>query len=302
MNITVFGGSGFLGSHVADVLTERGHNVLIFDRTKSPYLRKGQSMMTGDVLDEKAVQKAVEGADVVYNFIALADIDQAWERPVETAKINVLGNMHILEAARKANAQRFVFSSSVYVYSDAGSFYRSSKQACELFIEDYQKIYGLPYTILRYGSLYGPRANEHNWIYKMLKQALIEKKITREGDGEEIREYIHVHDAAKLSCDILKDEYKDRSLIITGNTQIKIKDLMVMVKEILKGDVEINYVPVKNKGHYEITPYVFNPKIAAKIKSNEHLDMGQGILHILTEIHRECIASSAEKYAGSKIF
>lgn len=302
MNITVFGGSGFLGSHVADVLTERGHNVLIFDRTKSPYLRKGQSMMIGDVLDEKAVQKAVEGADVVYNFIALADIDQAWERPVETAKINVLGNMHILEAARKADVKRFVFSSSVYVYSDAGSFYRSSKQACELFIEDYQKIYGLPYTILRYGSLYGPRANEHNWIYKMLKQALIEKKITREGDGEEIREYIHVYDAAKLSCDILKDEYKDRSLIITGNTQIKIKDLMVMVKEILKGDVDINYVPAKHKEHYEITPYVFNPKIAAKIKSNEHLDMGQGILNILTEIHKECMTSSAEKYVGSKTF
>lgn len=302
MNITVFGGSGFLGSHVADVLTERGHNVLIFDRTKSPYLRKGQSMMIGDVLDEKAVQKAVEGADIVYNFIALADIDQAWERPVETAKINVLGNMYILEAARKADVKRFVFSSSVYVYSDAGSFYRSSKQACELFIEDYQKIYGLPYTILRYGSLYGPRANEHNWIYKMLKQALIEKKITREGDGEEIREYIHVYDAAKLSCDILKDEYRDRSLIITGNTQIKIKDLMVMVKEILKGDVDINYVPAKHKEHYEITPYVFNPKIAAKIKSNEHLDMGQGILNILTEIHRECLASSAEKYAGSKTF
>ena len=302
MKITVFGGSGFLGSHVADVLTERCHDVLIFDRTKSPYLRKDQSMMVGDVLDEKSVQKAVEGADVVYNFIALADIDQAWERPVETAKINVLGNMHILEAARKADVKRFVFSSSVYVYSDAGSFYRSSKQACELFIEDYQKIYGLSYTILRYGSLYGPRANEHNWIYKMLKQALIEKKITREGDGEEIREYIHVHDAAKLSCDILKDEYKDRSLIITGNTQIKIKDLMMMVKEILKGDVDINYVPAKNKEHYEITPYVFNPKIAAKIKSNEHLDMGQGILNILTEIHRECVASSTDKYAGLKSF
>lgn len=302
MNITVFGGSGFLGSHVADVLTERGHNVLIFDRTKSPYIGKGQSMMIGDVLDERSVQKAAEGADVVYNFIALADIDQAWERPVETAKINVLGNMHILEAARKADVKRFVFSSSVYVYSDAGSFYRSSKQACELFIEDYQRMYGLHYTILRYGSLYGPRANDHNWIYKMLKEALLEKRITREGDGEEIREYIHVHDAAKLSCDILKDEYKDRSLIITGNTQIKIKDLIMMVKEILKGDVDIQYVPVKNKGHYEITPYVFNPKIAAKIKSNEHLDMGQGILHILTEIHRECIASSAEKCVGSKIF
>jgi len=295
MNITVFGGSGFLGSHVADALIEKGHNVLIFDNVKSPYLKKGQTMMGGDVLDERAVQKAVQSADVVYNFIALADIGQAWERPVETAKINVLGNMHILEAARKADVKRFVFSSSIYVYSDAGSFYKSSKQACELFIEDYQKTHNLDYTILRYGSLYGPRANEYNWIYRILKQALTEKKMTREGDGEEIREYIHVLDAAKLSCYILKEKYKNKSLIIAGNTQIKIKDLLVMIKEMLKGDVDINYVPSKMKDHYEITPYVFNPKVATKIESHEYLDMGQGILNILKEIHQEYIVSSTDK-------
>lgn len=295
MNITVFGGSGFLGSHVADVLTARGHNVLIFDKIRSSYSQKGQMMLVGDVLDEKMVSKAVAGADVVYNFIALADIDQASEQPLETTRINVLGTMHILEAVRKANVKRFVFSSSVYVYSDAGSFYRSSKQACELFIEDYQKIYNLDYTILRYGSLYGPRANEHNWIFKTLKQALMEKKMVREGDGEEIREYIHVYDAAKLSCDILKDEYKNRSLIIAGNTQIKIKDLLVMIKEILRGDVAIHYVPAKMKEHYEITPYVFNPKVAAKIGSTEYLDMGQGILNILKEIHQEYIVSPTDK-------
>ena len=301
MNITVFGGSGFLGSHVADALSENGHKVLIFDKVKSAYLQDSQVMMVGDVLDEKVVQKAVEGADVVYNFIALADIDQAWERPVETARINVLGNMHILEASRKANVKRFVFASSIYVYSDAGSFYRSSKQACELFIEDYQKTFNLDYTILRYGSLYGPRANEHNWIFKTLQQALTEKKMTREGDGEEIREYIHVYDAAKLSCDILKEQYKNRSLIIAGNTQIKIKDLLIMIKEMLKGDVEIQYVPAKLKEHYKITPYVFNPKIATKISSTEYLDMGQGLLNILTEIHKKQMMPSIRKEKYAKV-
>lgn len=295
MNITVFGGAGFLGSHVADALTESGYKVRIFDRIKSPYLQRNQTMMVGDVLDENMVRKATEDADVIYNFIALADIDQASEQPLETARINVLGNMHILEAARKANVKRFVFASSIYVYSNAGSFYRSSKQACELFIEDYQKTYNLDYTILRYGSLYGPRANEHNWIFRVLKQALTEKVMVREGDGEEIREYIHVYDAAKLSCDILREEYKNRSLIIAGNTQIKIKDLLVMIKEMLKGEVDIRYVPAKLKGHYEITPYVFNPKIAAKINSTEYVDMGQGILNILTEIHQKYVDKN--KYA-----
>jgi len=300
MKVTVFGGSGFLGSHVADVLADRGYDVLVFDRVKSPYLQNNQFMMVGDVLDVDAVDKAVEGADVVYNFIALSDIDIAKTLPIETVKINVLGNAHILEAAYNAGVKRFVFSSSVYVYSDSGSFYRSSKQASELFIENYQKINGLDYTILRYGSLYGSRANDQNSVYRMLRQALLDRKITREGNGEEIREYINVQDAAQLSVDILNDEYRNRRLIITGNEQIKIKDLLMMIKEILKGKVDLEYVPAKHSEHYEITPYVFNPQVATKIQRSEYLDMGQGIISILNEIHDKEIVKK-QKHAHKVI-
>lgn len=287
MKVTVFGGSGFLGSHVADILTERGHKVVIFDKSASPYLKREQEMIIGDITDEKAVCEAVKGSEVVYNFVAISDIDEAHLNPIDTTRINILGNINTLEAAKRANVKRFIFSSSIYVYSDAGSFYRSSKQACELFIENYHKNYGLNYTILRYGSLYGPRANERNWIYNILKQALLEKRISREGDGEEIREYIHVQDAARLSIDVLDDQYKNRRVIITGNERMKIKDLLMMVKEMLKGEIEIEYLPAKDSDHYEITPYVFNPQLATKLQSKEYLDMGQGILNILGEIHQK---------------
>jgi UDP-glucose 4-epimerase len=287
MNVTVFGGSGFLGSHVADALTEKGMKVTIFDKVKSPYLGEKQNMVVGDVLDKKAVADAVKDAEVVYNFTALSDIEEAYGKPYETAEINIMGNLNILEAIKDKGIKRYVFSSSVYVYSDRGSFYRSSKQACELFIEDFQREYGLNFSILRYGSLYGPRANQSNWIYRALKQALSEGKITREGDGEEIREYVHVKDAAKLSVDILDEKYTNRHLIITGNEPMKIKDLLVMVKEILQGKLSVDYVASKENLHYEITPYIFNPKIATKLYGNEYLDMGQGILEILNLIHSE---------------
>ena len=297
MKVTVFGGSGFLGSHVADVLTDRRHKVTIFDKMPSVYLRDGQEMIIGDALDLNAVRNALKGADVVYNFIALADIDEASTRPIDTARVNILGNVNILEAAKDAGIKRFIYSSSIYVYSDAGSFYRSSKQACELFIENYEKLYGLDYTILRYGSLYGPRSDERNWIYKVLKQAILEKKIIREGNGEEIREYIHVQDAAKLSVDILGDEYRNRRIIIAGNEQIKVKDLLTMMKEILKGEVDIEFIPAKQNNHYEITPYVFNPQIATKMRGKEHLDMGQGILNILSELHRKHVVCKTDNIA-----
>lgn len=294
MKVIIFGGSGFLGSHVADVLTNKKYKVVILDKVKSPYIKKGQSMVIGNILDFKAVNKAMKGCDIVYNFAGIADIEDAKINPVETMNNNVIGNTILLECARKNKIERFVFASSIYVYSHHGSFYRASKQACELFIESYHEAYGLNYTILRYGSLYGPRAGMNNWLYQALREALTDKKITRFGDGEELREYIHVEDAARLSVEVLSKDYKNECVILSGYQQIKIKDLLIMIKEMLNNKIEVIYkkVSTKNKSansreHYEMTPYSFKPRIAKKIISHHYLDLGQGILSALNDLHRE---------------
>ena len=137
--------------------------------------------------------------------------------------------------------RRFVFASSLYIYSEAGAFYRSSKQACELLIDNYRQAYGLPYTILRYGSLYGDRADERNWVYRILRQAVTEGRIIRYGDGEEIREYIHVRDAARYSIAILSEKHENQHVIISGHQAIKIKDLLTMIKEMMGGKIEVEY-------------------------------------------------------------
>lgn len=289
MKVIIFGGSGFVGSHVADVLTEAGYEVIIYDLHSSPYLKPLQTMITGNILDEKKVNKAIQGCDVVYNFAGIADIDEASKRPLDSVRTNILGNSVILEAAQKAKVKRFVFASTLYVYSKAGSFYRSTKQACELLIENYNEIYGLDYTILRYGSLYGPRADEGNFIYRIIKQALGEGKIIREGDGEEIREYIHVYDAAQNSVDILTREFVNQYVIISGSQQMKVKDLLLMIKEMLDNKVNIEYVPPAFNYHYEITPYVFSPKLAKRITARTHLDLGQGILKTIQHIYQQVI-------------
>jgi UDP-glucose 4-epimerase len=287
MKAIVFGGSGFLGSHVADALTGAGYETTVFDVVASPYLQKSQQMITGNILDKKAVEKAVAGCDVVYNFAGMADIEEAYNNPLETIESNVLGNTIILEACRTNKVKRFVFASTIYVYSSAGSFYRSSKQACELIIENYHEVFGLPYTILRYGSLYGSRAGETNWIYSALKQAVTEGKISRHGDGEEIREYIHVEDAARCSVMILDKEYENESVIIAGQQSMKLKDIMFMIKEILQNRIELEFVPTSSSLHYTITPYKFNPKIARRLILNSYLDLGQGLLQCLDEVYKK---------------
>ena len=287
MNIIVFGGSGFLGSHVADALTAAGHAVTIFDLQTSEHLKPTQKMVVGDILDEELVGAAVKEQEVLYNFAGIADIDEASRRPIETVKYNILGNGILLEAARNAKIKRFIYASTVYVYSNSGSFYRCSKCACEMYIETYQAQYGLDYTILRYGTVYGTRADLRNSIYRYLTQAMTEKKIIYLGDGSEIREYINVLDAAHASVEILDNDFKNQQVIFTGHYPMKVGELFMMIKEILKEDIEISYVAPKSKDpmdHYTITPYTFTPKLGRKYLKHYYVDMGQGLLLCMQEI------------------
>lgn len=293
--VIVFGGSGFLGSHIADVLTEKGYQVALFDIKPSPYLKDGQEMIIGDILDSDFVENAISGCDIVYNLAGIADIDECVQRPIDTIRYNILGNSIVLEASRKAKVKRFIFASSVYVYSQTGSIYKSSKQAAESFIEDYNKLFGLPYTIVRYGSLYGNRADERNSIYRLIKESLITKKIEYHGSGEEIREYIHVEDAANASVEILSPIYENQHIILTGNQTIKYKDLLNMINEMLGGEIEIIYSNSKSETHYQVTPYSFNPKLGKKLVSTYYVDMGQGILNIMSEIYASIHKDAHEK-------
>ena len=297
MKSAVIGGSGFLGSHVADVLTQRGHHVTMYDRRPSPYLRPGQEMIVGDLLDEARLQRAVTGCEVVYHFAGIADIDEANRRPVETAQQNVLGTAILLEACRQAGVRRVLYASTVYVHSLAGGFYRCSKQACELYIETFQQIYGLPYTILRYGSLYGPRAAETNAVHRYLTQALLHGKIDSLGDGEEIREYIHVEDAARDSVEALAPEFENQCVLLTGHQPMTVKALLEMIQEILNRKLTITFKGPDALVHYRRSPYAFQPKLAKKLVGRSYLDLGQGLLACLNEIHEreEAHADIAEE-------
>lgn len=298
MKIVVFGGSGFLGSHVADALSEVGHEVIIYDLKESEYLKPTQKMITGDILNEGLVRKAVKGVEVVYNFAGVADIDKAKNMPIETVKQNILGNTILLEAARQEKVKRFVYASTIYVYSNSGSFYRCSKHACEFYIETYQKQYGLDYTILRYGTLYGCRAGMKNGICRFITQAMTGGKITYPGNGDEVREYINVLDAAQASVEILADEFKNEHIISTGHHPMKVSELLTMIKEILKKDIKIEYKQPKSEDpmdHYTITPYTFTPKVGKKYVKYYYTDMGQGLLLCIQEIFNKLYSDKATK-------
>jgi UDP-glucose 4-epimerase len=287
MKILVTGGAGFLGSHVADALSDVGHDVSIFDLTQSQFLKPNQQMIIGDVTKVDQVNAAVAESDVIYHLAALADIDQAINRPRDTMTVNFMGTLNMLEAAREFGVKRFVFSSSIYVYSDQGSFYRTSKQACEHLIQDYHERYGLKYTILRYGSLYGPRADRSNAVFRMLTTALKDKKISYGGSGKEVREYIHIRDAALMSADIIGERFANSILHLTGRERMTTGEMFEMIREILNSEVEISLNKEAITGHYMQTPYNYTPRVGRKMTRETYIDLGLGLLDMIQFLDQE---------------
>ena len=281
MRVCVIGGSGFLGSHVADHLSAAGHEVRIYDRTPSPWLQSGQTMIVGDLLALESMQEAVKGCGAVYNFAALADLNDALDKPIETVKINVLGNVQVLEACRQQGVKRFVYASTVYVYSREGGFYRCSKQAAEHYVEEYQQVYGLDYTILRYGSLYGPRADHSNGLYRIVKSALETGVLRYQGSPDTLREYIHVEDAARASVAALNDDFRNQSVVLTGQEPMRVLDLLEMLAEILDLKNAVEFIAGEQPGHYVRTPYAYQPKLGLKYVPSMHVDLGQGLLQLI---------------------
>jgi UDP-glucose 4-epimerase len=283
----VIGGSGFIGSHVADSLSRAGYDVFIYDLVESPWMSKDQTMIVGDITNSRLLSEAINGSKVVYNFAALADLELAQNKPLETIEINILGNARILELCRLANINRYIFASTVYVNSREGGFYRRSKQAAESYVEEYGDTYGLNYTILRYGSLYGPRSDKTNGLHRIIEKALKTGALSYEGHIDAMREYVHAYDAANASVTALGPEFLNQSLVITGQEPIKVIDLLNMLAEILglKQD-SIEFIASQKNGHYVRTPYAYNSKISKKFIPPLHVDLGQGLLHLIEVVCR----------------
>lgn len=293
--VAVFGGSGFLGAYLVAELLRREYKVTILDINEPVEVWESVIFEKIDITDRLIViEKIVNGQfDFVYNLAGFAKIEDSISDPYRTFQLNVLANINIVDACVKANIKRYLYASSAYAMSNKGSFYGISKLSSEKIVEEYGKKHQLPFTIMRYGSVYSEKPYENNYIYNLVKNALLTGKIEHGGTGEEVREYIHAADAAKLSVDVLeKAAFINEHVIFTGTEKIKRNELFELINEIVDNKLEI----VLNKGdyqnHYKQTPYSYSPTLSRKLVANPHIDMGQGVL--------ECIKSVFVEYPEIK--
>ena len=129
--ILILGSSGFLGSHLTKALYKR-NEVIQFDTESPPSLHTNSKFIQGSILDKELVLTVTKGVDIVYHFAAMTDLDIVNNNPAKAIEVNIAGTSNILDACIKEKVERFIFSSSVYVYSQFGGVYKSTKQACEL--------------------------------------------------------------------------------------------------------------------------------------------------------------------------
>jgi len=285
--IIVFGGSGFLGSHVADELSSQGFNVTIFDKKNSQWIRKDQKFIKGNILDIKSLEKAIKGSSIIFNFASISDIGEALQNPTDTAKVNILALIQILKLCVKYKIKQYVHASTIYVGGEHGGFYKSSKLASESYVEEFYKIHGLKYTILRYGTLYGPRSDKNNGLHQIIKNAILKNRVEYSGNPEAARDYINVIDAAKASSKAISKVFQNKIIIISGSETKKVRDILKMISETMSFKNNIKYLKrdkTKLHTHYIRTPYTFKDPLVMKFNENFHIDIGQGLVNLIKEL------------------
>ena len=287
MRALVTGGSGFLGSHICDVLEERGHDVVVLDIVPPNSRRE---YFEADIREGRRLDGVMDGCEVVYHCAAMADLEASRRAPRYAIESNILGTLNVLEAAHESRVQRFMHASSVYVFSRGGSVYRTTKQAAENLVLDLAADWGLMPTNLRFGSLYGPRADSSNAILRLIRQALAERRIDFWGNGSEIREYIHIRDAAGLAVDALDERFVGQALHITGRERLTTGEIIAMINEILGGDLTISMHDEPFEGRYRLTPYSFDGNDGRRITSETYMDLGLGLLETIRATSEDLVA------------
>jgi UDP-glucose 4-epimerase len=253
--VLVTGGAGFIGSHVADKLVERGITPRIFDVVPSPHHAPGEiDTYLGDLTDVDALVAAASGCDAVIHLAAIADVNHVAADPGYAELVNSRGTFNVLEAARTAGVERVVYGSTIWVYNgydgladedtNAGlpsHLYTATKLAGEMYCKSYSEQYGLDCTIMRFGIPFGPRARAAAVVPAFVKKALAGEPLTIAGDGSQGRRFVYVEDLAEGTVRGLAPHAANRVYNLVGDETVTVKEIASIVRDLV-GDVDILHV------------------------------------------------------------
>jgi len=300
--IAVTGGSGFVGSHVVDALLGAGYDVRVID-PRQPVQAK-VDWADVDMLDQDAVTDALKGVQYVFHLAAMADVNDIIADPAESVALNTLGVARVLEAGRRADTERVIVSSTVWVYAATHGdvvdettpfdlntdrhLYVTEKIAAEMLCRDYETLFGRPYTVLRYGIPFGPRMRSDLVVAAFLLRALRGEALRIDGDGAQERRFVYVEDLAAAHVLALKRVAKNRTYNLESNEAISIRKLAETVRDLV-GDVEVTFGPSRS----------FDYQARVVLSDRARRELGWEPKHTFAEGLRKTLAWYREQLASS---
>jgi UDP-glucose 4-epimerase len=260
VRVLVTGGAGFIGSHVVDKLLDAGHEPVIFDLRTSPYHSPTEvEQIVGDVTDGEALRRAARGREAAIHLAAIADVADVVAAPDRAQRSNAQGTLQVLQAAREVGLRRVIYGSTTWVYSDCSErqvdedtrlatpshLYTATKLAGELYCKAYRELFGVEYTILRFGIPYGPRAREATVIAALTSRAEEGEPLTIAGGGEQSRRFVYVEDLADGAVAALRSEAANRVYNLSGSEKVTILDIAEAVRREVR-DTGIVHTPARS--------------------------------------------------------
>ena len=262
MRALVTGGAGFIGSNVAGLLLERGHEVVVYDDLSSGYrenLPAAVAFHQGDVRDAEAVRLAADGCSAILHLAASVGNKRSIDDPRHDAEVNLIGMVSVLEAARAQGIEKVVFSSSAGIFGELkmlpinedhpqepDSPYGVSKLAAEKLSLAYNKLYGMHNVCLRYFNVYGPHQRYDaygNVIPIFVELALSGRDLMVFGDGEQTRDFVHVHDVALANVAAAESADAHGVFNLGSASRVTINWLAETVVELTGATVGIDHGP-----------------------------------------------------------
>ena len=307
MRIVITGGAGFIASHITDAYIERGHEVHIFDdfsTGQKSNLNPKATLHTVDIAEPTAAELITKIKPAVLNHhAAQMDVRHSVADPAFDARVNIIGFVNLLEAAKNAGVKKVIFASSGgAVYGEQEVFpapethatqpaspYGVSKRSGELYLSYYHQAFGLPYIALRYANVYGPRqsAQGEAGVVAIFLSLLLSGKIpVINGDGKQSRDYVYVGDVVAANVGALESPYVGPINIGTG-VETDVETIYQHLRRSVGSQVDAQYGPAKTGEQRRSC--LDNRRAAEILNWRPKMNLAQGLEHT-AEFYRQAMA------------
>jgi UDP-glucose 4-epimerase len=263
----VTGGAGFIGSHIATALVERGDKVRVLDNLSTGHrknltpLGNRVEFIEGDLVDRAAVERALEGVEVVFHEAALASVPRSVVAPLDTNAACVTGTVNLLDAARHAGVRRIVYAGSSSAYGDQPtpakhegllpcpvSPYAAAKLAGEFYCRAFTATYGMETVTIRYFNVFGPQQDPKSEyaavIPKFITEMLAGRQPTIFGDGRQSRDFTYIDNI--VHGNLLAADARDavgKTINVACGEQFNLLELMAVINKVLGTKIEPIFAP-----------------------------------------------------------